>query len=204
MLTTCRSNISFLLSSCPVIAFWNYTITKNGKTRALKRKNTSKMHKNGFFLNWVEHAILEVHSHSNRSQNFASFSKNPPEKKNCRKRSVKKLFISSLKKGWSVAKTFLLGKCISLFIDGVLVFKVSKVWGLVPSSLIHELIVHQGSYTFLRVEEPHFALVWKGAVSHLVSKLSIWLSCSPLKVSNFLIEIKWDLFIVQSLQHNLH
>ena len=92
---------------------------------------------------------------------------------------------------------------VFLFINGVLVFEVSKVW-LVPSSLIHELIVHQGSYTFLRVEEPHFALVWKGAVSHLVSKLSIWLPCSPLKVSNFLIEIKWDLFIVQSLQHNLH
>ena len=54
--------------------------------------------KTAFFLNWVEHAILEVHSHSNRSQNFASFSKNPPEKKSCRKRSVKKLFISSLKK----------------------------------------------------------------------------------------------------------
>ena len=124
--------------------------------------------KTAFFLNWVEHAILEVHSHSNCSQNFASFSKNPPEKKNCRKRSVKKLFISSLKKGWSVAKTFLLGKCISLFIDGVLVFKVSKVWGLVPSSLIHELIVHQGSYTFLRVEEPHFALVWKGVVTSVI------------------------------------
>ena len=88
--------------------FWSWTpcITKNGKTRALKRKNTSKMHKNGFFLNWVEHAILEVHSHSNRSQNFASFSKNPPEKKSCRKRSVKKLFISSLKKAIHCGQKF--------------------------------------------------------------------------------------------------
>ena len=132
------------------------------------------------------------------------FPKIHQRKKSCRKRSVKKLFISSLKKAIHCGQiffTYLVN--VFLFINGVSIFEVSKVW-LVPSSLIHELIVHQGSYTFLRVEEPHFALVWKGAVSHLVSKLSIWLSCSPLKVSNFLIEIKWDLFIVQSLQHNLH
>ena len=131
------------------------------------------------------------------------FPKIHQRKKKCRKRSVKKLFIRSLEKAGLVAKKIYLVN-VFLFINGVSVFEVSKVWGLVPSSLIHELIVHQGSYTFLRVEEPHFALVWKGAVSHLVSKLSIWLPCSPLKVSNFLIEIKWDLFIVQSLQHNLH